>query len=90
MRYLASCSIFLAVLAGSSVQAAPQSPAAAESMRQACGTDYKRLCADVKPGGGRILACLRSHAAELSIECRQILPTQRRSTSSDGQAAAPR
>ena len=40
-----------------------------------CATDVKSLCAGVKPGGGRILACLQSHVAagELSVGCSTIL-----------------
>ena len=40
-----------------------------------CATDIQSLCAGVKPGGGRILACLQSHVAagELSVGCSTIL-----------------
>ena len=40
-----------------------------------CTTDVQSLCAGVKPGGGRILACLQSHVAagELSVGCSTIL-----------------
>ncbi|HEU4684161.1 MAG TPA: cysteine rich repeat-containing protein [Nitrospira sp.] len=40
-------------------------------MRQACETDVKQFCHDVRPGGGRIIQCLRKHDAELSQGCRQ-------------------
>jgi hypothetical protein len=40
-----------------------------------CSTDIQSLCAGVKPGGGRILACLQSHVAagDLSVGCSTIL-----------------
>ena len=40
-----------------------------------CTTDIQSLCAGVKPGGGRILACLQSHVAagDLSVGCSTIL-----------------
>jgi hypothetical protein len=38
-----------------------------------CATDVQSLCAGVKPGGGRVLACLQSHAGELSVGCSTIL-----------------
>jgi hypothetical protein len=41
---------------------------------QACRADYDRLCGDVTPGGGRILACLQSHAGQLTSACAQTLP----------------
>ena len=38
-----------------------------------CAVDVKSLCANLKPGGGRILACLQSHVGELSVGCSTIL-----------------
>lgn len=35
-----------------------------------CRDDAKKFCADVKPGGGRILKCLGEHKAELSEGCK--------------------
>jgi hypothetical protein len=37
----------------------------------ACKEDAKRLCADVKPGGGRIRQCLKEHEADLSSACKE-------------------
>jgi hypothetical protein len=39
--------------------------------RTACADDMKRLCADVRPGQGRVAACLKRHEAELSPECKR-------------------
>jgi hypothetical protein len=40
-----------------------------------CSTDIQSLCAGIKPGGGRVLACLQSHVAagDLSVGCSTIL-----------------
>jgi hypothetical protein len=40
-----------------------------------CATDIQSLCAGIKPGGGRVLACLQQHVAagELSVGCSTIL-----------------
>ena len=40
-----------------------------------CSADIQSLCAGVKPGGGRVLACLQAHVAagELSVGCSTIL-----------------
>ncbi|GGP23845.1 hypothetical protein GCM10010970_38450 [Silvimonas iriomotensis] len=40
---------------------------------QACSADYQSFCQDVKPGGGRVVACLRKHLAELTNSCRDTL-----------------
>ncbi len=42
-------------------------------LRRACETDTKRFCADVKPGGGRLLKCLHEHEKELAPACREAL-----------------
>eukprot|EP00884_Botryococcus_braunii_P009911 jgi/Botrbrau1/18921/Bobra.177_2s0075.1 len=42
-------------------------------MYAACDPDAKTLCADVKPGEGRIQACLRDRPAKLSWECQEEL-----------------
>jgi hypothetical protein len=41
-----------------------------QAAREACQADVAKLCPDVKPGGGRIAACLREHASELSDSCK--------------------
>ena len=43
------------------------------ALRQACRADFQRLCQGTQPGGGRILACLKDHDAELSPDCKQAL-----------------
>jgi hypothetical protein len=45
----------------------------AYALMKVCRGDYDRLCSGVQPGGGRVLACLRSHANELSTACAQSL-----------------
>jgi hypothetical protein len=68
-------SIRTAALAGL-LFAAATAPLAAQdrgALRQACSQDAARLCPEVKPGGGRILACFKEKAAELSPGCRSAL-----------------
>jgi len=49
---------------------APSEQAVAEA-RAACETDIQKLCTGVKPGGGRILACLKQHKDQVSDGCKQ-------------------
>ena len=35
-----------------------------------CAADIKAKCAEVKPGGGRIKDCVKTHAAEFSDACK--------------------
>jgi hypothetical protein len=43
---------------------------------EACKADVKKLCADVKPGGGRIAACLKEKKDQMSPECKADLAKQ--------------
>ena len=49
---------------------APSEQAVAAA-RAACEADIQKLCAGVKPGGGRILACLKQHKDQVSDGCKQ-------------------
>jgi hypothetical protein len=42
-------------------------------LRSACGADVRSLCGGVAPGGGRIMECIASRAADLSPACREVL-----------------
>lgn len=42
-------------------------------LRSACGADVRMLCAGVAPGGGRIMQCIASRAADLSPACKEVL-----------------
>jgi Cysteine rich repeat len=69
----------VAVAAGS-LPAVAQAPAPPQMRSEAmvimalCRSDYDRLCSGVRPGGGRILACLQSHAGALSPACGRAMP----------------
>ncbi len=39
----------------------------------ACAGDVATLCKDEKPGGGRIVACLKAHEASVSAACKEHL-----------------
>jgi hypothetical protein len=43
------------------------------SERAACKSDYYKFCSDVKPGGGRPLACLAQHKDALTSGCRKVV-----------------
>ena len=34
-----------------------------------CKADAKRLCRGVRPGGGRMLQCLKAHENDLTVGC---------------------
>jgi hypothetical protein len=42
-------------------------------VRQACAADIKQMCAEVKPGEGRLKACIKEHFGQLSQPCQTAL-----------------
>src|SRR6516225_3573662 len=72
---------FCAIAFGAGLLLAASSGASAQeglglfATERDCATDIQSLCAGVKPGGGRVLACLQQHVAagELSVGCSTIL-----------------
>jgi hypothetical protein len=42
-------------------------------LRSACGADIRSICGGVQPGGGRIVQCLATNAAQLSPACKDVL-----------------
>ncbi len=70
------------------------SPQAMADVQAACASDVQKLCAGVRPGGGRIVACLKQHQAEVSDGCKQAIGKAIRGTRGDagsggGTPAAP-
>jgi Cysteine rich repeat len=43
--------------------------AAPSTIARACAKDIKSVCGDVKPGAGKLKACVESHFADLSSDC---------------------
>jgi hypothetical protein len=43
------------------------------ALQRACGDDVRKLCPNVKPGGGRIKDCMVAHKDELSPTCHDAL-----------------
>jgi hypothetical protein len=48
-----------------------QDNAALAVLRAGCSDDAQKFCANVEPGGGRILQCLKDHKDSLSDQCKQ-------------------
>lgn len=49
-----------------------------QEVAQACRDDALRFCKDVKPGGGRLIRCLKEHPDEISAECKERLAQPRK------------
>jgi hypothetical protein len=44
---------------------------AARAVAQACKPDIRQFCSQVRPGQGRIKACMKEHLQELSEPCKE-------------------
>ncbi len=44
-----------------------------EALRAYCRPDIERLCPKIRPGGGRIKACLMEHKDQISVGCAKAL-----------------
>jgi len=56
-------------------------------LASACEADFKKFCADTKPGEGRVAACMREHAAELQPDCKASLRAAAKSVKAAKKAA---
>ena len=59
----------IAAIALGTFLAGGAAPAAAEKGKGPCAEDAARFCKEVKPGEGRVAACLKEHEKELSGAC---------------------
>jgi hypothetical protein len=65
------------------------SPQALADVRAACASDVQQLCARVPAGGGRIVACLKQHQAEVSDGCKQAIAKAMQGSGVGAGAVAP-
>jgi hypothetical protein len=68
------CAVAFALLAGAVSAASAQTPGDYYRIQAACRADVAAFCDDVKPGGGRLLACLQTKGDKVSNACRAVLP----------------
>jgi hypothetical protein len=59
----------LVALAAALFMTVSAADAAPSAMAKACAKDIKSVCADVKPGGGKLKACVKDHFSDLSTDC---------------------
>jgi hypothetical protein len=45
-----------------------------QHVKEACKEDAAKLCKGTKPGGGKIVQCLKQHEGELSAACKEAMP----------------
>ena len=46
-----------------------QSAHAASAVAKACAADIKAQCREIKPGDGKLRACVKAHFSDLSADC---------------------
>jgi arylformamidase len=60
-------------------------------VREACQADFQKFCADVQPGGGARMQCMKQHAAQISDGCKAAIAARRKEhqEQQSGGAGAP-
>ncbi len=58
-----------AAIAAAILVTASSADAGGSAVSKACAKDIKSVCADVKPGGGKLKACVKEHFSDLSTDC---------------------
>jgi hypothetical protein len=66
MKIALSATLLAALIALCSPMALAQE---VEGPGKACKADRQKFCGDLKPGDGKMGACMKQHEAELSAEC---------------------
>jgi hypothetical protein len=61
--------LIVASLLSLALSSLPGSAQAQDGPLAFCKADAARLCPGVKPGGGKLLGCLKQHESEVSIGC---------------------
>ena len=61
--------LFILCYGSARAEQQPQPP----GPQAACKADVAKLCPGVKPGGGRILDCLKQNQAQVSTACKEAL-----------------
>jgi hypothetical protein len=95
MRYIPTLTLVaVACATGIAYPAAAQQPAGALSpvlarLMAICQGDLQKLCANVQPGGGRILQCMAQHQNEISQPCKQAIIQARNQNQGQGQGQTP-
>ena len=64
IRHVAFASLAVALIAPNQHAAHAQGAALA-----ACKADAERICPGVKPGGGKLIGCLKEHENDVTIGC---------------------
>lgn len=87
--FLSGAAARVLVLAlAASVLAVPAPAQDAPGGGNPCDDLYRRFCSQVRPGGGRIVACVREHEAEATEACRAFLAAARPAPARGGDAGA--
>ena len=73
LRRLIATAAWFAFLAAASSPTSAWAQTRRSVLIQTCREVGERLCSHVKPGGGRIVACLQSHVSELTTQCQSAL-----------------
>jgi len=71
------CGVTILLCSGVSAEEPAPGRGDLAKVHQACRADIAQLCANMKPGGGRIRDCHKAHEANLSVACKAAIEAAR-------------
>jgi Cysteine rich repeat len=70
LSIISCAAVIMFLLAATAFSQLPYQAEISKSSKGACKADIETFCKDIKPGGGRLKACIKSNSDRISQECK--------------------
>jgi hypothetical protein len=70
LSMISCAAVIMFLLAATAFSQLPYQAEISKSSKGVCKADIETFCKDIKPGGGRLKACIKSNSDRISQECK--------------------